>query len=252
MQQIHLWTSLDTSNISHRDEIHQLSATTLEAIHEADRLLIPANVVDTERQSSNEEVVMRNGGTRTRGGGVRTKGGGVHTRCGGVRTRGGGVRTRGGHISNDPHFLIDDASLDFPSSLPLQHTVFTFSTPLDQSLPHSSVPFIDEGVIQEDVETSFIQELLHSYIDGPSFHIPMSSSIEVSFTPPIAPLIALSPQSLRHSFRDDVATQMQYFPTPLVEQRGENQVQDQGRGRKKGNGATLDGPSDQSELEKCH
>ena len=77
MQQIHLWTSLDTPNISHRDEIHQLSATTLEVIHEADRLLIPANVVDTERQSSNEEVVMRDDGVRTRGGGVRTRGGGV-------------------------------------------------------------------------------------------------------------------------------------------------------------------------------
>ena len=63
-----------------------------------------------------------------------------------------------------------------------------------------------------------MQELLHSYIDGPSFHIPMSSSIEVSFTPPTTPLIAMSPQSLGHPFRDYVATQMQYFPTPLVEQ----------------------------------
>ncbi|KAL6312349.1 hypothetical protein AAG906_008003 [Vitis piasezkii] len=90
---------------------------------------------------------------------------------GGVRTRGGGVRTRGGHIYDDPHFLIDDASLDFPSSLPLQHTAFTFSTLIDQSLPHSSIPSINEGVIHEDVGTSFIQELLHSYIDGPSFHI---------------------------------------------------------------------------------
>lgn len=93
-------------------------------------------------------------------GGVRTRGGGVRTRGGGVRTRGGGVQTRGCHIYDDPHFPIDDASLDFPSSSPLQHFIFTFSTPLDQSLPHSSVPFIDEGVIQEDVGTSFIQELL--------------------------------------------------------------------------------------------
>ena len=159
----------------------------LEAIHEADRLLIPPNVVDTERQSSDEELVMRDGGVRTRGGGVRTRGGGVQTRGdgvrargggvrtkgGGVQTRGGGVRTRGGHIYDDPHFPIDDASLDFPSSLPLQHIAFTFSTPLDQSLSHSSVPSIDERVIQEDVRTSFIQELLHFYIDVPSFHIPM-------------------------------------------------------------------------------
>ncbi|KAL6320251.1 hypothetical protein AAG906_005326 [Vitis piasezkii] len=121
------------------------------------------NVVDTERQSSDEELVMRDGGVRTRGGGVRTRGGGVQTRGdgvrtrgggvrtkgGGVQTRGGGVRTRGGHISDDPHFLIDDASLDFPSSSLLQHT----------SLPHSSVPSIDEGVIQEDVGTSFMQKL---------------------------------------------------------------------------------------------
>ena len=76
-----------------------------------------------------------------------------------------------------------------------------------------------------------MHELLHSYIDGPFFHIPMSSSIEVSFTPPTTPLIALSPQSLGHPFRDDVATQMQYFPTPFVEQQGEAQVQDQGCGR---------------------
>ena len=59
----------------------------------------------------------------------------------------------------------------------------------------------------------------------------MSSSIDVSSIPPIAPLIVLSPQSLGHPFRDCVATQMQYFPTPLVEQQGEAQVQDQGRGR---------------------
>ncbi|RVW89410.1 hypothetical protein CK203_046870 [Vitis vinifera] len=131
---------------------------------------------------------------------------------------------------DDPHFLIDDASLDFPSSSPLQHIAFTFSTLIDQSLPHSSVPSIDEGVIHEDVGTSFIQELLHSYIDGPSFHILMLSSIEVSFTPPTTPLIALSPQSLGHPFRDDVVTQKQYFPTPLVEQQREDQVQDQGRG----------------------
>ena len=51
---------------------------------------------------------------------------------------------------------------------------------------------------------------------------------------------------------------MQYFPTPLVEEQGEAQVQDQGhgrgrsRGRGRGNGATLDGPSYQSELERCH
>ena len=86
----------------------------------------------------------------------------------------------------------------------------------------------------------------------------MSSSIEVSFTPPTTPLIALSPQSLGHSFRDDVATQMQFFPTPFVEQQGDDQVQDQrygrgrGRGRGRGNGTTLDGPLDQSELERCH
>ena len=86
-----MWTSLDTPNISHRDEIHQLCATTLEAIHEANKLLIPPNVIDTERQSSDEKVVMRGGGVRTRGGGIRTKGGGVQTRGGGVQTRGGGV-----------------------------------------------------------------------------------------------------------------------------------------------------------------
>ena len=166
----------------------------LEAIHESDRLLIPLNVVDIERQSSDKEVVMRDGRVRTRGGGVRTRSGGILTNGGGVRTRGGGVRVRGrgvrargggvgtrgggvrtcrGHIYDDPHFPIDDASLDFPSSLPLQHIAFTFSTPLDQSLSHSSVPSIDERVIQEDVRTSFIQELLHFYIDVPSFHIPM-------------------------------------------------------------------------------
>ncbi|RVX07534.1 hypothetical protein CK203_025276 [Vitis vinifera] len=123
LQQIHLWTGPDTLNIGHCDEIHQLCATTLEAIHEADRLLIPPNVVDTERQSSDEEVVMRDGRVRTRGGEVWTRGGGVWTRGdgvrsrgGGVRTRSGGVRTRGGHIYDDPHFPIDDASLDFPSS----------------------------------------------------------------------------------------------------------------------------------------
>ena len=143
-------------------------------------MLIPPNVIDIERQSSDKEVVMRDGRVRTRGGGVRTRSGGVRTRSGGiltngggVRTRGGGVRTRGGHIYDDPHFPIDDASLDFPSSLPLQHIAFTFSTPLDQSLSHSSVPSIDERVIQEDVRTSFIQELLHFYIDVSSFHIPM-------------------------------------------------------------------------------
>ena len=119
MQQIHLWTSPSTLNIGHRDEIHQLCATTLEAIHEADRLLIPPNVVDAERQSSDKEVVMRDGRVRARGGGMRTRGGGVHTRGGGVRTRSGGVQTRGCHISNDPHFPIDDALLDFPSSSPL-------------------------------------------------------------------------------------------------------------------------------------
>ena len=117
-------------------------------------MLIPPNVIDIERQSSDKEVVMRDGRVRTRGGGVRTRSGGVRTRSGGiltngggVRTRGGGVRTRGGHIYDDPHFPIDDASLDFPSSLPLQHIAFTFSTPLDQSLSHSSVPSIDERVI---------------------------------------------------------------------------------------------------------
>ena len=172
MQQIHLWTSPATPNIGHRDAIHQLCATTLEAIHEADRLVIPLNVVDTERQSSDEEVGIRDGGiqtrsgrVRTRGGGVRTRGGGVHptgggvqTRSGGVHTRGGGVRTRGGHISDDPHFHIDDASIHFSPSA-LQHSSFNFSTPLDQSLPYSSVPSIDEGVIQEDVGTSFMQKL---------------------------------------------------------------------------------------------
>ena len=91
LQQIHLWTGPDTSNIGHRDEIHQLSATNLEVIHEADRLLILLNVDDIKRQSLDEEVVMRDGVVRTRGGGVRTRGGGVWTRGGGVRTRGGGV-----------------------------------------------------------------------------------------------------------------------------------------------------------------
>ena len=92
MQHIHLWTGPDTPNIGHRD---QLCATTLEAIPEADRLLIPLNV---ERQSSDKEIVMRDGGVRTRGGGVRTRGGGVQTRGGGVRTRDGGVRTRSGGV----------------------------------------------------------------------------------------------------------------------------------------------------------
>lgn len=90
-------------------------------IHEAVRLFIPPNVVDIERQSSDEEVGMRDGGVRTRGSAVQTRGGGVRTRCGGIRTRGRGVRTRGGHIYDDPHFPIDDASLDFPLS-PLQHS----------------------------------------------------------------------------------------------------------------------------------
>ena len=31
-------------------------------IHEADEFLIPPNVVDTKRQSSDEEVMMRDGG----------------------------------------------------------------------------------------------------------------------------------------------------------------------------------------------
>ena len=86
-------------------------------------------------------------------------------------------------------------------------------------------------MIQEDDGTSFILELLHSHSDRPYFHIPLSSSIEMSFTSPTAPLITLSPQSLRHLFSDDVVMQMQYFPTPLVEQQGEDQVQDQERGR---------------------
>ena len=67
-------------NIGHCDEIHQLCATTLKAIHKADRLFIPLNVVDIERLSSDEEVMMRDGGVRTRGGGVRTKDGEVRTR----------------------------------------------------------------------------------------------------------------------------------------------------------------------------
>ena len=205
LQQIHLWTAPDTPNIGHRDAIHQLCATTLEAIHEVDRLVIPPNVVDTERQSSNEEDGIRDGGVRTRGGGVRTRGGGVRTRGGGVRSRGGGVRTRrseiheadeflipsnvidaerhssdeevgmtdigvwtrgggvhpigggvrtrgrgvrtrGGHISDDPHFHSDDVAIHFPPSA-LQHSSFNFSTPLDQSLPYSSIPSIVEGVI---------------------------------------------------------------------------------------------------------
>ena len=68
----------------------------------------------------------------------------------------------------------------------------------------------------------------------------MSFSIKVSFIPPTAPLIVLSSQSLGYPFRDNVVTQMQYFPTLLVEQQGQ------------GDGATLDGPSDQLELERCH
>ena len=98
MQQIHLWTTPDTLNIGYRDAIHQLCATTLEAIHEADRLVIPPNVVDTERQSSDEDGI-RDGGVRTRGGGVRTRGGGV-------RSRGGGVRTRRSEIHEADEFLI--------------------------------------------------------------------------------------------------------------------------------------------------
>ena len=99
MQQIHLWTAPNTPNIGHRDVIHQLCATTLEAIHEVDRLVIPPNVVDMERQSSDEEVGIRDGGVRTRGGGVRTRGGGV-------RSRGGGVRTRRSEIHEADEFLI--------------------------------------------------------------------------------------------------------------------------------------------------
>ena len=79
-----MWTSPNTPNIGYHDDIHQLCATTLEVIHEVDRLFIPLNVIDTKRQLSNEEVVMRNGG-------IRTRGGGVQTRDGGVRTRGGGL-----------------------------------------------------------------------------------------------------------------------------------------------------------------
>ena len=52
----------------------------------------------------------------------------------------------------------------------------------------------------------------------PYFHIPMSSSIEVSSTPPTTLLIALPPQSLEHPFRNDMVRQMKYFPTPLVEE----------------------------------
>ena len=98
MQQIHLWTAPDTPNIGHHDEIHQLCATTLEAIHETGRLLIPPNVVDTERQSSDDEIVMRDGGVLTRGGRVQIRGGGVRTRGGRVQTTGSGVQTRGGGL----------------------------------------------------------------------------------------------------------------------------------------------------------
>ena len=65
-----------------------MCAITLEAIHEADRFLIPSNVVDTKRQSSDENVVMRDGGVQIRGGGVWTRGGGMRTRGDGVQTRG--------------------------------------------------------------------------------------------------------------------------------------------------------------------
>ena len=95
-------------------------------------------------------VQTRGDGVRARDGRVQTKGSGVWTKGGGVRTRDGGVQTRGGHIYDDPHFRID-----FPSSS-VQYSSFTFSSPLDQSLPYSLVPSIDEGVIQEDVGTSFI------------------------------------------------------------------------------------------------
>ncbi|RVW31478.1 hypothetical protein CK203_105808 [Vitis vinifera] len=110
---------------------------------------------------------MRDGGVRTRGGGVRTRGGGVRNKGGGVRTRGGGVRTREGHIYDDPYFPINDASLDFPSSSHLQHTALTFSTPLDQSLPHSSVPSIDEGDIHLEMMwqhkcNTFLHHLLNN------------------------------------------------------------------------------------------
>ncbi|RVX22429.1 Serine/threonine-protein phosphatase 7 long form-like [Vitis vinifera] len=86
---IHLWTGPDSLNIGHCDEIHQLCATTSKAIHKVDRLFIPLNVVDIERQSSDEEVVMRDGGVQTRSGGVRTRSGGVRTKDGEVWTRGG-------------------------------------------------------------------------------------------------------------------------------------------------------------------
>ena len=85
---------------------------------------------------------MRGGRVQTKGGGVRTRGSRVWTRGGGVQTKGGSVRTHGGHISNDPHFFIDDASLDFPSSSPLQHIAFTFSTPLDQPRTTFFISFI--------------------------------------------------------------------------------------------------------------
>ena len=107
-----------------------------------------------------DKVRTRGGGVQTKGGWVRIRGGGVWTKGGGVRTRGRGVRTCGRHISYNPRFFIDDPLLDFSSSSSLQHTTFTFSTPLDQSLPPLSVPSIDEGMIQEDVRTSFILELL--------------------------------------------------------------------------------------------
>ncbi|KAL6337603.1 hypothetical protein AAG906_037196 [Vitis piasezkii] len=55
---IHMWTGPNTPNIGHRDEIHQLCATTLGAIYEADRLLILPNVINTKRQSSDEKVVV--------------------------------------------------------------------------------------------------------------------------------------------------------------------------------------------------
>ena len=68
-------------NIGHRDEIHQLHATTLDAIHEVDRLLfLHSIVVDIERQSLNEDLWTRDGGVRTRGGGVQIRGSGMQTR----------------------------------------------------------------------------------------------------------------------------------------------------------------------------
>lgn len=68
-----------------------------------------------------------------------------------------------------------------------------FSTLLELPLRLSSLSSIGERVIYVDVDTSFVQDLLHSHIDGSYFHIPISSNIKMSSTLLVTPLITFSP-----------------------------------------------------------